>query len=142
MVVLTAVLGAWAFGIAAAAQVETAEVQILPEYPTEGSAIVLIVSGTWTDSCVPKLAEVRISGKHIVVVMESPAMGCTRTPTPWSVLVSLGEFPAGPYAVTVTHRRTGIPYGSVEQVIGRATFEVRMPGCASGDPVPKAPRRT
>jgi len=132
-----AVMVAWV-GAAAAAQVRTAEVQLLPEHPTEGSAIILIVSGTWTDSCVPRLAELRTSGKYIVVARESPAVGCTRGPTPWSVFVPLGKLPAGPYAVTVTHRRTGIPYGSVEQVIGRATFQVAIPGCASGDAIPEA----
>ncbi len=135
---LIAALGTGAFGIAAAGQVGMVEVQILPEHPTEGSAIVLVVSGTWTDSCVPKLAEVRISGKHIVVVMEGPAVGCTRAPSPWSVLVPLGKLPAGPYAVTITHRRTVPPYDGLEQVIGRVTFQVRMPGCASEDPVPEA----
>jgi len=138
MAVLIAVLGVWMLGTGAAAQVGTAEVQILPQSPTEDSAIVLVVSGTWTDSCVPKLAEIRISGKYIVLAMESPAMGCTRGPTPWSIFVPLGELPAGPYAVTVTHRRTGVPYESVEQVIGRATFQTRMPGCASGNPMPEA----
>lgn len=136
--VLIGVLGVWVFGIAAAAQLGTVEVQILPEHPTEGSAFVLIVSGTWTDSCVPRLAEVRISGKHIVVALESPATGCSPRPTPWNLEWALEGLPPGAYAVTVTHRRTGVPYEMPEQVIGRATFQVTMPGCASGDPMPEA----
>ena len=135
--VLVVILGACVFGIAAAAQVGTAEVQILPEHPMEGSAIALIVSGTWPDSCVPRLAEVRISGKHIVLAIESPATGCAQRPTPWKLEGTFEGLPAGAYVVTVTHWRTGVPYESVEQVIGRATFQTWMPGCAPEDPVPE-----
>ncbi len=136
--VLIAVLGVLVLGIEAAAQFGTVEVRILPEYSVEGSPIVLVVSGTGADSCVPRLDDVRIAAKHIVVATESPAMGCTSTPTPWSVLVPLEELPAGPYAVTITYRRTGGPYEMPEQVIGRATFQVTMPGCAAGDSIPEA----
>ena len=63
MALLVAILGLCVGGFGSAAQLGAAEVQILPEHPTEGSGIVLVMSGTWTDSCVPRLSDVRIAGK-------------------------------------------------------------------------------
>ncbi len=140
-VILVAVLGAlvWSVGAVVPFTVSLgkAEVQIYPEHPTEGDSVVLVVSGTWTNSCVPKLSAVRMSGKHIIVSMESSATGCTGLLAPWKLQATVEGLPPGTYAVTVTHRMAGPGYVLPEKTIGQATFQVRMSGCDSGEPLPE-----
>lgn len=124
-------------GLAPHAQVGAAEVRVPPPNPTTEQEIALGFTGTWTDSCVSKLVGVRISGKHVVIATESPGTGCTPGQRSWKLFGPVGKLPPGPYAVTVTHRCTGLPYKVPEQAIGQGAFQVRSPGCSSGDSLPE-----
>ncbi|MFH1609338.1 MAG: hypothetical protein ABID40_01745 [Candidatus Bipolaricaulota bacterium] len=126
--VLVAVLGILAFGIGGTAQLGTAEVQVIPPHPTSHDSIVLLLSGTWKDSCVPRAPQVWILGNHITVATSNPGEVCLMVLSPWQLAVPIGRLPGGVYAVTVTHSAPATP----AQAIGRATFAV-------GEPLPPAP---
>ncbi len=109
--------GLLAVRLGGVAQLGTAEIQVLPPHPTTEDSIVLVLSGTWKDSCVPQAPEAMILGSQITVTTSNPGEICLMVLTPWQLAVPIGTLSSpGWYSVVVVHN--GQPIGGIE-------FEVR-----------------
>lgn len=129
--VLLPAAGLLAFRLGGMAQLGTAEIQVLPPHPTTEDSIVLVLSGTWKDSCVPQAPEAMILGSQITVTTSNPGGICLTVLTPWQLTVPIGtlSFP-GWYSVVVVHN--GQPIGGIE-------FEVRTGKDGSAPPAMLGP---
>lgn len=119
-VLLLAAASILAFGIKGAAQPGVAQVQVIPPHPTTDDSIVLLLSGTWKDSCVPQAPQVWIVGNHITIATSNPGEICLTVLSPWQLIVPIARLPSGVYSVTVTYSAPLVP----TQTIGRGTFTV------------------
>lgn len=100
----------------------TAEIEISPAAPTADDSIFVRLSGVWSDSCVPRDPQVRITGSEVRIDTAGPGAGfaCLAVLTPWELPVGFGALPAGTYRIVVIHSS----FGQFLE-LGRRSFEVR-----------------
>lgn len=79
------------------------QIDVLPPEPTTEDTIVLMLSGTWPDSCVPSIPQVMQLGSFIYIATSHTDEVCAPTLTPWQLEVPLGELAAGQYRVVMAH---------------------------------------
>lgn len=114
LLVAAVILAAWG---GAAGSNGAVEIEIIPPHPTTEDPIVLVLSGTWKDSCVPQAPEAMILGSQITITTSNPSEVCLTVLTPWQLAVPIGTLSSpGWYSVVVVHN--GQPIGGIE-------FEVR-----------------
>lgn len=112
-----AILGVWVAAVGAAAEHGMGEVQVVPSHPTTEDPIVLVLSGTWVNSCVPQAPKVAVLGDQITVTTSNLSEICLTVLTPWQLTVPIGTLSSpGWYSLVVVHN--GQPIGGIE-------FEVR-----------------
>ena len=74
--------------------------RFVPPDPTAHTAIDAIVSGRWSDSCVPIASDVSIAGSTITLHMVPSGMICAAAVTAYRSTVHLGVVRPGTYTVT------------------------------------------
>ncbi len=110
---LSAAVVLLAFVTVGRAQLGTTEIEVIPPHPTTENPIVLILSGTWKDSCVPQEPNVTILGSQITITTFNPSEMCLMVLTPWQLTVPIGKVSSsGWYSVIVV--RNGQPIGGRE----------------------------
>ncbi len=110
-----------AFGPTVADGNGAAQIDVLPPEPTTEDNIVLMLSGTWPDSCVPSAPQVMRLGTLIYIATAQTDEVCAPTLTPWQLEVPLGELPVGQYRLVMAHTdQTGDT-----DVVGQGVFTVR-----------------
>ena len=73
-----------------------------PPAPTSATSVVLKVSTTWRDGCLPQSPTVTRNGKQVDVRWSTPlGFGCITVISPWRTEVPLGLFEPGAYEVTL-----------------------------------------
>lgn len=92
-----------------------ADIRIIPPEPTEQDHVMVELSGTWRNSCVPESPQVIQLGSSITINLSSPEGPCLAAETDWEEKVRLGKLSAGTYRVDV--KADG-------ETLGRERFEV------------------
>ncbi len=87
LLVAAAILAAWG---GAAGSNGAVEIEIIPSPPTTEDPTVLVLSGTWKDSCVPQAPEAMILGSQITITTSNPSEVCLTVLTPWQLAVLIG----------------------------------------------------
>jgi len=117
-------------------------IEIVPPAPTSADTIVVHLSGTWSDSCVPRQAMSLSLGNQIFITLYTqadfnPSIVCLLALTDWSLDVTIGELSPGGYMVIVTHRGNVIattvftvtgPAPEEMEVVPNGGFEQGAPG--------------
>ena len=106
--ILLGVVSTWAGTALAGTPIETS-LEFNPSSPKSGEPVLLHLSGTWSDGCVPIRAQVTKVGNTVYIslitqVELNPHTICTLALTPWELNVPLGSFDAGTYLVLVSYR--------------------------------------
>lgn len=106
----------------------TATIKVVPASPTPQDAIVLQLSGQWSDSCVPGSA-VRPSftrdGNHFLLTLNYANLTgvCASVVSPWSVDVPIGRLAAGTYQADLSLLKSLLP----AQNLASTAFTVAPP---------------
>jgi hypothetical protein len=112
---------------AAATTPPWASVSTLPAAPVPGDGIVLVLSGEWTDTCVPtsSLASLHQDGFGLRVHLNYAGFSgaCGAAVTPWLLAVDAGVLAEGTYTVEVTVGRSFLP----DETIGTGSFTIVAP---------------
>ncbi|MCD6155111.1 MAG: hypothetical protein J7J22_05035 [Candidatus Verstraetearchaeota archaeon] len=106
--ILHGVISVWAGSTSAEIPMGTS-LEFIPFSPRPGEPVLLHLSGTWPNGCVPVQAQIAKLGNTLFVslitqVEINPHVMCTMALTPWELEVPLGSFDAGTYIVSVTYR--------------------------------------
>ena len=113
--------------VAAPAPAQTAPyatVAVVPAAPAPGDAIALVLSGKWTDTCVPTADRATVARNGSALRVDFNYSGfsgaCGAAITSYSLQVPVGSLPAGSYTVEVTYSRSLFP----ADTIGNGAFTV------------------
>jgi hypothetical protein len=108
--------------VALAEDVGSAAIEVLPPRPTPNDFIMVRLSGTWPDSCVPQVMQTSSTGNEIRIEMSSVSGACLTVLRSWEQQVSIGQLAAGLYEIIV--RYTPPAPTKPPHVIGQAKFTV------------------
>jgi hypothetical protein len=108
--------------VAAAQDVSSAAIEILPPRPTPNDFITVRLFGTWPDSCVPQVMQTSSTDNEIRIELSSVSGACLTILRAWEQHVSIGQLAAGRYEVIVRH--TPPAQTKPPRVIGQTSFTV------------------
>jgi len=83
------------------------DVEIVPQHPTSCDVVVITLSGTWGDTCMPYDSTVSVVGNDIYLDVIWPDVSCLPMITSWEWTESVGPLSVGTY--TVYARLIGYP---------------------------------
>ncbi len=82
----------------------SAQINVVPNLPTQDDHVQVIASGEWYDTCIPFYQSHQIDD-HLIrvdaIVDYPPGTGCADMITPWEFMVDIGELTAGSYEVNL-----------------------------------------